>query len=131
MAGRRSGSTTWSSRTGCRSTIWKWRNENPDFARTLEEQRAADLAMARGVLGTTVGLALEALVSILEDETAPPRVRLQAVEVVLDRAGVVPKNEAVAPGVLTAEGENQIVEMLCDDPRMVEKLRARLKLCPS
>jgi len=87
--------------------------------------------MARGVLGTTVGLALEALVSILEDETAPPRVRLQAVEVVLDRAGVVPKNEAVAPGVLTAEGENQIVEMLCADPRMVEKLRARLKLCPS
>ncbi len=79
-----------------RATVWRWTQE-PDFVARLAAARAGRLTGALDRLEGAVSDALEAMVSILRDESQPAAVRLKAAESILSRAGLAGPKERKDP----------------------------------
>lgn len=105
--------------------LWAWRTRDKEFAAQLLEIRRERMSSHRADIESAVTRALEFVTQTIDDEDAPPAVRLRAAEGILDRAGFESGSGSrgtaeAAP--IDAEGEVDLLKSIMADPRLMAML---------
>ncbi|HYF09465.1 MAG TPA: terminase small subunit [Acetobacteraceae bacterium] len=89
---------------------------------------AIDEAMRRQISGPMAAKASALLARVVDDETAPLKVRVEAAKTILDRAGIVPPTafERAAEAVRKASDGKAIGEMTIEEIRTELAMTARI-----
>lgn len=107
------------------SCLWKWRTNDKEFAAQLLEARRERMSSHRADIESAVTRALEFVTQTIDDEDAPPAVRLRAAEGILDRAGFESGSGSRGTAEATpidAEGEVDLLKSIMADPRLMAML---------